>query len=41
LQLDAQIQIGVARAQAMGAAIANMQIKMFGGGQHLAYDAFC
>ncbi len=30
LQLDAQIQIGVARAQAMGAAIANMQIKMFG-----------
>ena len=30
LQLDAQIQIGVARAEAMGAAIANMQIKMFG-----------
>ena len=30
LQLDAQVQIGVARAQAMGAAIANMQIKMFG-----------
>jgi hypothetical protein len=30
MQLDAQIQIGVARAQAMGAAIANMQIKMFG-----------
>jgi uncharacterized membrane protein YqiK len=30
LQLEAQIQIGVARAQAMGAAIANMQIKMFG-----------
>lgn len=30
LQLDAQIQIGVARAQAMGTAIANMQIKMFG-----------
>lgn len=30
LQIDAQIQIGVARAQAMGAAIANMQIKMFG-----------
>ncbi|MBN1890124.1 MAG: hypothetical protein JW850_19155, partial [Thermoflexales bacterium] len=30
LQLDAQIQVGVARAQAMGAAIANMQIKMFG-----------
>jgi uncharacterized membrane protein YqiK len=30
LQLDAQVQVGVARAQAMGAAIANMQIKMFG-----------
>lgn len=30
MQIDAQIQIGVARAQAMGAAIANMQIKMFG-----------
>ncbi|GIK42057.1 MAG: hypothetical protein BroJett011_58900 [Chloroflexota bacterium] len=30
LQIDAQIQIGVARAQAIGAAIANMQIKMFG-----------
>jgi flotillin len=30
LQLEAQIQVGVARAQAMGAAIANMQIKMFG-----------
>ena len=30
MQLDAQVQIGVARAQAMGAAIANMQIKMFG-----------
>jgi len=30
LQIEAQIQIGVARAQAMGAAIANMQIKMFG-----------
>jgi uncharacterized membrane protein YqiK len=30
LQIDAQIQIGVARAQAMGAAVANMQIKMFG-----------
>jgi uncharacterized membrane protein YqiK len=30
MQLDAQIQVGVARAQAMGAAIANMQIKMFG-----------
>jgi len=30
LQLDAQIQIGVARAQAIGAAIANMQIKMYG-----------
>jgi len=30
MQLDAQIQIGVARAQAVGAAIANMQIKMFG-----------
>jgi uncharacterized membrane protein YqiK len=29
IQIDAQIQIGVARAQAMGAAIANMQIKMF------------
>jgi len=30
LQLDAQIKIGVARAQAMGEAVANMQIKMFG-----------
>jgi uncharacterized membrane protein YqiK len=30
LQLEAQIQIGVARAQAMGQAVANMQIKMFG-----------
>jgi uncharacterized membrane protein YqiK len=30
LQLDAQVQIGVARAKAMGEAIANMQIKMFG-----------
>jgi uncharacterized membrane protein YqiK len=30
LQLEAQIQVGVARAQAMGQAIANMQIKMFG-----------
>jgi uncharacterized membrane protein YqiK len=30
LQINAQIQIGVARAQAIGAAIANMQIKMFG-----------
>jgi uncharacterized membrane protein YqiK len=30
MQLDAQVQVGVARAQAMGAAIANMQIKMFG-----------
>ena len=30
IQLDAQIQIGVARAQAIGGAIANMQIKMFG-----------
>src|SRR5512136_581679 len=30
LQLDAQVQIGVARAQAVGAAIANMQIKMYG-----------
>jgi hypothetical protein len=30
LQLDAQVQIGVARAQAIGAAIANMQIKMYG-----------
>jgi hypothetical protein len=30
IQIDAQIQIGVARAQAIGAAIANMQIKMFG-----------
>lgn len=30
MQIDAQIQIGVARAQAMGAAVANMQIKMFG-----------
>ena len=30
MQLEAQVQIGVARAQAMGAAIANMQIKMFG-----------
>ncbi len=30
LQLDAQIQIGVARAKAIGEAIANMQIKMFG-----------
>jgi uncharacterized membrane protein YqiK len=30
LQLEAQVQIGVARAQAVGTAIANMQIKMFG-----------
>lgn len=30
LQLEAQVQIEVARAQAMGTAIANMQIKMFG-----------
>jgi len=30
MQLEAQVQVGVARAQAMGAAIANMQIKMFG-----------
>jgi uncharacterized membrane protein YqiK len=30
LQLAAQTTIGVARAEAMGAAIANMQIKMFG-----------
>ncbi len=30
MQLDAQVQIGVARAQAIGAAIANMQIKMYG-----------
>jgi len=30
LQMDAHIQIEVARAQAMGAAIGNMQIKMFG-----------
>jgi uncharacterized membrane protein YqiK len=30
LQLDAQVQVGVARAQAIGQAIANMQIKMFG-----------
>ncbi len=30
LQLEAQIQVGVARAQAMGQAVANMQIKMFG-----------
>ena len=30
LQLDAQVRIGVARAQAIGAAIANMQIKMYG-----------
>jgi uncharacterized membrane protein YqiK len=30
MQIEAQIQIGVARAQAMGAAVANMQIKMFG-----------
>jgi uncharacterized membrane protein YqiK len=30
MHLEAQVQVGVARAQAMGAAIANMQIKMFG-----------
>ncbi len=30
LRIDAQIQIGVARAEAVGSAIANMQIKMFG-----------
>jgi flotillin len=30
MQLEAHVQIGVARAQAVGAAIANMQIKMFG-----------
>jgi uncharacterized membrane protein YqiK len=30
MQLEAQVQVGVARAQAVGAAIANMQIKMFG-----------
>lgn len=30
LQLEAQTQIGVARSQALGQAIANMQIKMFG-----------
>jgi uncharacterized membrane protein YqiK len=30
LQIDAQIQIGMARAQAIGTAIASMQIKMFG-----------
>jgi len=30
LRLDAQIQVGVAQAQAVGTAIANMQIKMFG-----------
>ena len=30
MQLEAQVQIGVARAQAVGMAIANMQIKMFG-----------
>ncbi len=30
LRIDAHIQIGVARAEAVGSAIANMQIKMFG-----------
>jgi uncharacterized membrane protein YqiK len=30
IQLDAQVKIGIARAEAVGTAIANMQIKMFG-----------
>jgi hypothetical protein len=30
IQLDAQVRIGIARAEAVGMAIANMQIKMFG-----------